>query len=84
MPVGEGSVVCSDELAPQYLAHGWTVVDEAAETPAVVTDLVAPPRAGKGATLGAWRDYALALGIAHADDMTRDDFIAAVDALEGE
>lgn len=39
-----------------------------------------PPRTGKGSSGKAWRDYAGRVGVVVADDATRDDIIAAVDA----
>ena len=39
-----------------------------------------PPRAGEGSGTGAWREYATALGLKVADDASRADIIAAVDA----
>lgn len=40
-----------------------------------------PPRAGRGSSREAWAAHAAAHGVAVTDDMTRDDIIAAVDAL---
>lgn len=42
---------------------------------------VAPPRAGKGSGMDAWVTYAEALGLEVDESATRDDIIAAVDAL---
>ena len=39
-----------------------------------------PPRAGEGSGTERWREYATALGIKLADDASRADIIAAVDA----
>ena len=41
----------------------------------------APPRSGAGSGVGAWAKHARALGVPVTDDMSRDDIIAAVDAL---
>lgn len=41
-----------------------------------------PPRAGRGSSLEAWQGYADALGIEYANDATRDDIVAAVDAAK--
>jgi len=41
-----------------------------------------PARAGRGSSLEAWQAYADARGIEYANDATRDDIIAAVDATE--
>ena len=41
----------------------------------------APPRSGAGSGVGAWAKYARTLGLTVTDDMSRDDIIAAVDAL---
>jgi len=38
-----------------------------------------PPRQGPGSGKDAWKTYADSLGIAYADDATRDDIIAAVE-----
>jgi hypothetical protein len=50
---------------------------EAAEIPE-------PPRGGAGSGLDAWRDYADKTGVEVADDMNRDDIIAAVDLAREE
>jgi hypothetical protein len=39
-----------------------------------------PPRSGAGSGIAAWQTYAALVGIDIADDATRDDIIAAVDA----
>ena len=44
-------------------------------------DVEAPPRSGAGSGVGAWAKHARALGVPVTDDMSRDDIIAAVDAL---
>ena len=41
----------------------------------------APPRSGAGSGVGAWAKHARALGVPVTDEMSRDDIIAAVDAL---
>lgn len=41
----------------------------------------APPRSGAGSGVGAWAKHARALGVPVTDHMSRDDIIAAVDAL---
>ena len=48
--------------------------------PPVVRVTEEPPRTGKGSSGKAWRDYAGRVGVVVADDATRDDIIAAVDA----
>ena len=51
---------------------GWRIAGEGDD---------APPRSGAGSGVGAWAKHARALGVPVTDDMSRDDIIAAVDAL---
>lgn len=43
-----------------------------------------PPRKGRGSGRGAWVDHAEALGIEVAEGMTREEIMAAVDALNAD
>ena len=71
-PTPAGVVPTGD--APQVGAGG----DVAPPGPAVPVE---PPRAGRGSSREAWAAHAGGLGVDVTEDMTRDDIIAAVDAL---
>lgn len=43
-----------------------------------------PPREGKGSGVGAWRDYAKAIGVEFDKDAKREDIWAAVDAAKAD
>lgn len=65
---GDGHVDPEDERGEPNLA------------PAVVADgPTEPPRAGRGSGLGAWKEYATAIGIDVPDDASRDAIIELVD-----
>jgi hypothetical protein len=49
-------------------------------TPAPTSSIPEPPRVGRGSSRDAWAAYAEGLGVPVADDASRDDIIAAVDA----
>ena len=65
----------------------WTDIAETANADASSEDPAAkpekPPKAGAGSGLDAWLEYATAIGVDVADDATRSDVIAAVEAAEG-
>lgn len=39
-----------------------------------------PPRSGAGSGVGAWREYAAALGVEHPEDASRDEIVALIDS----
>lgn len=49
-------------------------------TPAPASSVPEPPRVGRGSSRDMWAAYAESLGISVADDASRDDIVAAVDA----
>ena len=79
---GEASVTDGDE--PEDDGAETPVDSEHTETPEGEQPTEgddAPPRSGAGSGVGAWAKHARALGVPVTDDMSRDDIIAAVDAL---
>lgn len=79
-----------DHFASRYskfvqdgLADGSLVEVEDGEPIASVPVATEPPRGGAGSGVDVWREYATGQGVGVSEDMTRDDVMAAVDALKG-
>lgn len=54
--------------------------DESPAAESEQLEVAAPPKAGPGSSAEAWRVYAAGLGVDVADDASRDDVIAALEA----
>ena len=67
----------SGPAAVEVTPEGVVVASEAVVEGQGTTE---PPRAGEGSGTEVWREYATALGLEIADDASRADIIAAVDA----
>ena len=79
---GEASVTDGDEPDAASVSDGdVTATEDATTVGGDEPDVEAPPRYGAGSGVGAWAKHARALGVPVTDDMSRDDIIAAVDAL---
>ena len=79
---GEASVTDGDEPDAASVSDGdVTATEDATTVGGDEPDVEAPPRSGAGSGVGAWAKHARALGVPVTDDMSRDDIIAAVDAL---
>ena len=79
---GEASVTDGDEPDVASVSDGdVTSTEDATTVEGDEPDVDAPPRSGAGSGVGAWAKHARALGVPVTDDMSRDDIIAAVDAL---
>ena len=79
---GEASVTDGDEPDVASVSDGdVTATEDATTVGGDESDVEAPPRSGAGSGVGAWAKHARALGVPVTDDMSRDDIIAAVDAL---
>ena len=79
---GEASVTDGDEPDVASVSDGdVTATEDATTVGGDEPDVEAPPRSGAGSGVGAWAKYARTLGLTVTDDMSRDDIIAAVDAL---
>ena len=79
---GEASVTDGDEPDAASVSDGdVTATEDATTVGGDEPDVEAPPRSGAGSGVGAWAKHARALGVPVTYDMSRDDIIAAVDAL---
>lgn len=67
------------EVAKRIGAHAWADGDQGdGDEPPAPSE--APPRSGRGSGVEAWRTFAEAHGVDTADEMSRDDVIAACEA----
>lgn len=87
---GKSQVFSPGEPMPEWAEEHvknpkvWSDDGKSPAKEAPQADPVEPPRSGPGSSKDAWVEYARSRGVEVADDATREDIFAAVDAARGE